>query len=209
MITPPQTTSRPGVSPAELARRRGEDPQLMIVDVRTPGEFETTHISGSYNVPLNLLTEHTKDLADRLQGHVVLVCQSGSRADTACSALQGAGFNTADVLTGGITAFKDYGGTVVGRGNRWAMERQVRMTAGSIVLAGTLAGQLIHPRLGLIAGAIGAGLTYSALSNSCAMASALSRAPWNQGATSPSLASVLERVSARPDEPTTGATRNR
>lgn len=126
----------------------------------------------------------------------MLVGQSGSRAEKACSALQAVGFNTADVLNGGITAFRDHGGAVVGRGNRWAMERQVRMTAGSIVLAGTLAGQFVHPRLGPIAGAIGAGLTYSALSNSCAMASALSRMPWNRVTTSPSLASVLERVSA-------------
>lgn len=198
MSTAPLESPARSVTPDELTRRLAEDPELMIVDVRTPGEFETSHIRGSYNVPLNLLTEHTNDLADRFQGHVILVCQSGSRADKACSALNSAGFSTADVLTGGITAFKDHGGTVVGRGNRWAMERQVRMTAGSIVLASTLAGQLIHPRLGMIAGAIGAGLTYSALSNSCAMASVLSQMPWNRTATSPSLAAVLDRVSTPP-----------
>lgn len=165
----------------------------MIVDVRTPGEFDTTHIRGSYNVPLDLLTEHTADLAERMHDHVVLVCQSGARASKACSALHEAGFDAVDVLEGGIAAYQAAGGTVVRRGTRWAMDRQVRMTAGSLVLLGILAGQLIHPRLGLLAGAIGAGLTYSALSDSCAMASVLSKMPWNRVAPDPSLAALFEK----------------
>lgn len=182
------------VAPAELTRRLSEDPELMIVDVRTPGEFDTTHIRGSYNVPLDLLTEHTADLAERMHDHVVLVCQSGARASKARSALHDAGFDTVDVLEGGIAGYQEAGGTVVGRGSRWAMDRQVRMTAGSLVLLGTLAGQLIHPRLGLFAGAIGAGLTYSALSDSCAMASVLSRMPWNRVTSDPSLAALFEKA---------------
>ena len=110
------------------------------------------------------------------------------------AALHEAGFDTVAVLEGGITAYQEAGGTVVRRGSRWAMDRQVRMTAGSLVLLGTLAGQLIHPRLGLVAGAIGAGLTYSALSDSCAMASVLSKMPWNRVAPDPSLAALFEKA---------------
>lgn len=75
------TTVIPGtsVSPAELRRRLAADENLRVVDVRTPGEFESVHIRGSYNVPLDLLAEHTHDLAERMQGHVVLICQSGPR----------------------------------------------------------------------------------------------------------------------------------
>ncbi|WP_394214090.1 rhodanese-like domain-containing protein [Brachybacterium vulturis] len=184
------------IAPTELTQRLAEDPELMIIDVRTPGEFATTHIRGSYNVPLELLTEHTADLAERMGEHVVLVCQSGSRAGTACTALQRAGVDSAAVLAGGIAAFEQSGGAVVRRGTRWAMDRQVRMTAGSLVLVGTLAGQLLHPRLGLFAGAIGAGLTYSALSDSCAMASLLSKMPWNRVAPDPSLAALFEQTPA-------------
>lgn len=188
-----QNDSR-SIAPTELTRRLAEDPELMIIDVRTPGEFETTHIRGSYNVPLDLLTEHTADLVERMDDHVVLVCQSGSRAGTACTALSEAGLDSADVLAGGIGAYEQAGGVVVRRGTRWAMDRQVRMTAGSLVLVGTLAGQLLHPRLGLFAGAVGAGLTYSALSDSCAMASVLSRMPWNRVAPDPSLTALFERA---------------
>lgn len=33
-----------------------------MIDVRTPGEFGTEHIPGSYNVPLDLLREHRDEI---------------------------------------------------------------------------------------------------------------------------------------------------
>ncbi len=56
---------------------------VTVIDVRTPAEFETAHIAGSYNVPLNLLGEHAREFAARLDRKVVLVCQSGTRASRA------------------------------------------------------------------------------------------------------------------------------
>ena len=37
-----------------------------LVDVRTPAEFAASHIPGSYNVPLPLLEEHRRELAEHL-----------------------------------------------------------------------------------------------------------------------------------------------
>lgn len=179
------------VTPAELAHRLSTDPELMVIDVRTPGEFESVHIPGSHNVPLDLLTAHPDTLAGRMGEHVVLVCRSGARAGKACEALQQSGLEGIDVLDGGIAAYQDAVGDVNRSGGRWAMDRQVRMTAGTLVLAGTLAGQLVHRRLGLVAGAIGAGLTYSALIDTCAMAAVLSRMPWNCTAESPTVETAL------------------
>ncbi len=167
------------VSPAEL-RRRLDSGRDVVVDVRTPAEFEAEHIAGSYNVPLDLLQEHTQDLVERLGGHVVLVCQSGSRACTAQDRLAEAGFTSAQVLEGGLSAYAAAGGAVVRRGSRWSMDRQVRLTAGSIALAGAVASQLGPRRLGLIPAAIGAGLSWSAVSNTCAMAAVLAKMPWNR-----------------------------
>jgi len=59
-----------------------------IIDVRTPGEFETVHIGGAYNVPLDLLREHRDEIRAHLDEHVVLVCQSGQRATQAEEALR-------------------------------------------------------------------------------------------------------------------------
>lgn len=169
------------VRPEELRSRlaAGRD---VVVDVRTPAEFETEHIAGSYNVPLDTLKEHTRDLAERLDGHVVLVCQSGSRAGDAQQRLAEAGFTAAEVLQGGISAYAAAGGDVVRRGTRWSMDRQVRLTAGSIALVGAVASQLGSRRFGLVPAAIGAGLSWSAVSDTCALAALLGKMPWNKAA---------------------------
>ena len=123
------------VSPEELLERT-EAGTAFVIDVRTPAEFAVEHIAGSYNVPLDTLKEHVRDVAERLHGDVVLVCASGVRASDAQQRLTGAGFTEAAVLSGGIGSYAQAGGDVVRRGTGWGMERQVRMTAGSLVLAG-------------------------------------------------------------------------
>lgn len=168
-----------------LKQRIAEGDELTIIDVRTPAEFSSTHIPGSYNIPLQLLSENTRDLADRLGGNVVLVCRSGARAAQAQQRLAAVGVGNAGVLTGGISAFESAGGDVVRGTRRWAMERQVRMAAGSLVLLGFLGSKLIDPRLGYLSAAIGGGLTFSALSNSCGMAAVLAKMPWNRTASDP------------------------
>ncbi len=64
---------------------------------------------------------------------------------------------------------------------RWDLERQVRLVAGSIVLASILASVLV-PGLKWVAGLIGAGLTVAALTNTCAMGMLLAKLPYNRGA---------------------------
>ncbi|GAA4229713.1 rhodanese-related sulfurtransferase [Streptosporangium album] len=82
----------------------GNGPRL--IDVRTPGEFETAHIPGSYNVPLDLLREHRTELRAHLDEQVVLICRSGQRAGQAEQVLAGAGLPNLRILTGGITTWQ-------------------------------------------------------------------------------------------------------
>jgi hypothetical protein len=56
----------------------------------------------------------------------------------------------------------------------------VRLVAGSIVLSSVL-GSVAIPKLKWLAAAIGGGLTFAAVTNSCAMATALSKLPYNRG----------------------------
>lgn len=186
------TSSSPSASPAVTALdpetletwfREHQD--LVVLDVRSAAEFESMHIRGSYNVPLPLLSEHAGELAARLGSRVVLVCQSGARAEQARQRLGGAGLGTAYVLTGGVPGFAAAGGDVVQGRSRWDLERQVRLAAGSLVVLGLAGGKFVSPRIRMLAGAIGAGLTFSAATNTCAMGRALSAAPWNKAATEP------------------------
>ncbi|SDG74397.1 Rhodanese-related sulfurtransferase [Sinosporangium album] len=154
-----------------------------VLDVRTPGEYATGHIPGSVNVPLDQTEGHARRVADALSGPVLIVCQAGARAARAHAALAAEGLAGASVLDGGLNAWSAAGGSTVpapGAKPRWALERQVRLVAGGLV-AGSIAASVRWPRARFAAGAIGAGLVFAAVTNTCAMGAALSKLPYNRG----------------------------
>jgi hypothetical protein len=142
-------------------------------------------------VPLPLLSEHTDELAARLGSRVVLVCQSGARAEQARQRLATAGIDSAYILTGGAPGFASAGGDVIKGKDRWDLERQVRLAAGSLVVLGLAGGKFVSPKIRMLAGAIGTGLTFSAATNTCAMGKAISAMPWNRAATEPTRESAI------------------
>ncbi len=83
------------------------------------------------------------------------------------------------ILTGGVPGYAAAGGDVVYGRSRWAMERQVRLAAGSLVAA-SIAASLRFPAARFLAGAVGTGLTYAAVSDSCAMGRVLGMLPYNR-----------------------------
>jgi rhodanese-related sulfurtransferase len=166
----------------DLSRKLVSATPPRVIDVRTPGEFETAHIAGAYNVPLDLLREHRDEIIEHLDEDVVLVCRSGQRAAQAEETLRRAGLTNVHILEGGITAWEAKGFAVNRGTQRWDLERQVRLVAGSVVLA-SIMGSVAAPKLKWVAGAIGGGLTFAALSNTCAMGMLLSKLPYNRGAT--------------------------
>ncbi|WP_028266546.1 rhodanese-like domain-containing protein [Arthrobacter sp. MA-N2] len=185
MTSPSTAPAGTALAPEALRTWIAEHQDLMVIDVRSAAEFESLHIKGSYNVPLPLLSEHTKELAAKLGSRVVLVCQSGARAEQARQRLGKSGIDGAYVLTGGVPEFAAAGGDVVKGKDRWDLERQVRLAAGSLVVLGLAGGRFVSPKVRMLAGAIGAGLTFSAATNTCAMGKALSAMPWNKTATEP------------------------
>jgi rhodanese-related sulfurtransferase len=158
--------------------------ELIVIDVRTPGEYASGHLPGAHNVPLDDLDRALpalKSAADR--GDVLLVCASGARSAQAQERLTRSGL-TAAHLTGGTSAWTGAGHDVQrpaeGRAV-WAMERQVRLTAGSLVLVGLLAGRR-RSAARLLSAGIAGGLVFSALTNTCGMARVLARLPHNRPA---------------------------
>ncbi len=188
------TTAAPDKVDATTVRSWLDQPDAVtVLDVRSPAEFETARIPGSINVPLNLVEKHAGQLAERLDRQVVLVCQSGVRAFQAQQRLAGAGAEHLHVLDGGVAAFRSAGGTVIEGRARWSLERQVRLVAGSLVL-GSLIASLRTPKAGLLAGGVGAGLTISALTDTCTMGRVLLALPYNRGPKDRSPEEVLDQL---------------
>ncbi|MFD7835405.1 rhodanese-like domain-containing protein [Streptomyces sp. NPDC059761] len=170
------------LSVSEAVSRRHE---LTFVDVRTPAEFASGHLPEAVNIPLDRIGRALPDLRKAAEHRPLLVvCASGARAQNAVATLASHGID-ASSLTGGTTAWAAEGHRLEhpeGRRPRavWAMERQVRFTAGSVVLLGLALGLLVHPAFRLLSAGIAAGLVFSALSNTCGMAVVLGRLPFNQ-----------------------------
>jgi rhodanese-related sulfurtransferase len=172
------TTAIDARTVADWMRR---DEPMHILDVRTPAEYESLHIPGSYNVPLDTLGEHAEELQRHVNEPVVLVCRSGNRATQAEQRLAAAGMANIKVLDGGMLSWLSAAGPVNRGRQRWSLERQVRLVAGALVLAG-IVGSLAVPELKYLSGAVGAGLTVAALTDTCAMGTLLSKLPYNRGA---------------------------
>jgi rhodanese-related sulfurtransferase len=171
-----------------------------ILDVRTPGEFEGVHIAGAYNVPLDLLREHRAEIRNHLDDHVVLVCRSGQRAAQAEQTLHDTGLTNVHILDGGMNSWEANGFSVKRGSQRWDLERQVRLVAGSIVALSILA-SIFVPGFKWVALFIGSGLVFAAVSNTCMMGMMLAKLPYNRGATCDAQTIVAQLVDSRSAQP--------
>ena len=145
------------IDPRTLKHRLDE---VVVIDVRTPGEFEAIHLPSAKNRPLDQLDGHRDEIRALLDEgrEVVLVCRSGARAHQAQEQLAAVGLPELPILEGGVLAWEAADGPVVQDVIRWDLERQVRF----------------------VAGAVGAGLVIASLTNTCAMGMLLTRLPYNR-----------------------------
>ncbi|MDZ4714205.1 MAG: rhodanese-like domain-containing protein [Cytophagales bacterium] len=61
-----------------------------IIDVRSPGEFQGGHVTGSINIPLQEIRERLHEVKQLAQP-MVLCCASGNRSGQAAAFLQSEG----------------------------------------------------------------------------------------------------------------------
>jgi rhodanese-related sulfurtransferase len=157
--------------------------ELTVIDVRTPGEYASGHLPGAHNIPLDALDTALPALKEAAaRGDLLVVCASGARSAQATERLAVQGIAAA-TLTGGTGAWAAEGHDLhrpehVTR-TVWGMERQVRLTAGALVLTGLALG-LLHPAFQLVSAGIAGGLVFSALTNTCGMAAVLAKLPHNR-----------------------------
>lgn len=175
------TPTPTALAPDEARTRLHE---LTIIDVRTPGEYAGGHLPGALNIPLDQIQRALPDIRHAADlGDVLVVCASGARSKNACKILAENGVTTA-TLSGGTGAWAADGHELhrpqgAARAT-WGMERQVRLTAGVIVLLGLLLGLVVHPAFQLISAGVAGGLVFSALTNTCGMAAMLAKLPHNR-----------------------------
>ena len=168
----------------ELHALRSSKPQVLMLDVRTPGEFDQVRAEGARLMPLDQLDPESVRSACPGDGPVYLLCQSGNRARQAAAKLGAAGLE-AVVVEGGTQAW-EAAGLPVKRGRKTiSLERQVRIGAGTLVVLGVVLGFLVHPAFFVLSAFVGGGLVFAGVTGICGMALVLGKMPWNQAHVDP------------------------
>ena len=91
-------------APELAARLAGEsDSKPLLLDVRENWEYETCHIEGSTQIPMNLIPIRVNELDDDRE--IVCVCHHGARSMQVAAFLERNGFSNITNLTGGIHAW--------------------------------------------------------------------------------------------------------
>jgi rhodanese-related sulfurtransferase len=169
------------LQPSDLSQRIAAGP-VVLIDVRSPGEFASGHVPGARNMPLDRLDAAAVAALPR-SGPLHVICQGGVRSRKACEQLAAAGIGELVDITGGTSAWKAAGLPVEGTGGAvFGVERQVRCIIGGGVLTGAVLALTVHPYWAALSGFFGAGLFMAGLTNLCPLALAVAAMPWNRSA---------------------------
>ena len=89
------------------------DPNMQLLDVRTPEEFDDGHIAGATLVDVNdsSFVERAVAILDK-QRPVAVYCRSGRRSARAANLLVAQGYTVTN-LNGGVMAWQDAGKTLI------------------------------------------------------------------------------------------------
>lgn len=83
-----------GKSKIKEALRNG----AVIIDVRTPYEFDQGHVPGSINIPVDRISSNAERIKG-MQKPIIFCCASGMRSGTAASAMKESGLK--EIYNGG------------------------------------------------------------------------------------------------------------
>ena len=99
----PSTISYGEVTVAEAQALIDTNPELVIVDVRTPEEFADGHIEGAIVIPVSELADRLDELTP--EDDLLIYCRTGNRSTTAMTILTANGFTQLFHMHEGITGW--------------------------------------------------------------------------------------------------------
>jgi glyoxylase-like metal-dependent hydrolase (beta-lactamase superfamily II)/rhodanese-related sulfurtransferase len=167
------------ISAEEASRLVAAGGSVCVIDVRSGAEFESEHIPGSRLIPLDQVEKRVDDVR-AVPAPRLLLCGSGRRASACKKALERFHVAGLSVIEGGKQAYTEAGGEIVKGKERISIERQVRISVGSLSLLGVLMGFFIHPAFLVLSGLLSAGLIFAGITGQCGMGIMLAKMPWNK-----------------------------
>lgn len=167
-------------SPREVRDALATSSPPLLLDVREYPEFAEGHLEGARHIPLAEIKRRADELP-RSQP-ILCICRSGRRSAEAAATLAQLGFTNVMELKGGVMAWEQAGLPLEKEAQApWALERQVRLVAGLLMLLG-LGLSHIWPVAIALAWFVPLGLVFAAVTDSCMMGMLLAKLPWNRPA---------------------------
>lgn len=105
---------KPMLGVASLKQQLDGGDDVLVLDVRPAAEFVGGHIAGARNIPLDELAGRLAELEDFRQRPIRLLGRTDRRSAQAARLLAEAGFADAQVIQGGMTAWRAQGWPVEG-----------------------------------------------------------------------------------------------
>jgi rhodanese-related sulfurtransferase len=174
------------ISPQALKGLLDRDRPISVIDVRSPAEFRAGHIAGARSVPLDNLIENPRSDApfiddSETDATLVLTCQSGMRAERAATLLRQRGRHDILLLDGGTDAWASAALPMQRCTGAIAIERQVQITVGLLLVLKVAFGFTVHELFFVFAALLGAGLIVAGVTRWCGLARLMALMPWNRG----------------------------
>ena len=86
---------------------------VLMLDVRTPEEFQQGNVEGSKLLPLQVFAQKIQALDEYKDKEVLIICRSGSRSGVAASYLSKSGFSKVKNISGGLMSWYQSGYPIV------------------------------------------------------------------------------------------------
>lgn len=171
------------IHPIDLMNNISTD--ICILDVRTLAEVQASALPNCLHIPLHELTPERLQTEIEKSGKnansIYLLCQAGRRAEMAADQLKGKISAELVIIEGGMNAVKQSNLQTTSQGRKAIpLERQVRIAAGILVLAGVVLGTWFNPGFYGLSAFVGAGLIFAGITDICVMGMLLAKAPWNK-----------------------------
>ncbi|CAG0939638.1 Cdc25 family phosphatase [Gallionellaceae bacterium] len=104
------------IQPWDLQALLAAGRDVILLDVREPGEFATLHIPGAVNVPRGVLEQSCEwdydetlpELAAGRESEIVVICRSGKRSALAADVMRQMGFSRVASLKTGVRGWNDF-----------------------------------------------------------------------------------------------------
>ena len=101
------------IYPGDVAEKIKNNEEIILLDVRTPEEYEEIHLENAFLLPVQQLSQQSlneigldESMKDK---EIILYCRSGARSKTAHSIMESLGYTNVKSVSGGILHWEEDG----------------------------------------------------------------------------------------------------